>query len=131
MVIQRIQSLLLLAATILMVVFIFCPITFLPGENGLTAVYVKSLPVYLTLAIVTAALLFISIFLYKNLRHQISVTRDAYVLEAACIFYPMLVGGSIEWISMIILAMAFLLTFFAVRAMCRDRQLLSSYDRLR
>lgn len=138
MVIQRIQTLMLLIAVVMMAVFCFTPYATLAADSAPTAVYVKDAPVFLILNIVIAVLLFLIIFMYKDLRRQMRMTVLALILICASIVTcgfimavvltdatPVLLGG----VSLLVLALLFGL--LAYRGMSRDRRLLSSADRLR
>lgn len=141
MVIQRWQSVLLLLAVVLMCVFCATPLATYAADNSaesLSAVYVKDAPVLLTVSILVAALLFISIFLYKNLKRQMTVTLLSIVLIVATIVtgffvvynaYPgadfILFGG------IMLLVITLILALCAYRLMKSDLRKLRSYDRLR
>lgn len=138
MVIQRIQTLMLLIAIAMMAVFCFTPYATLMADSVPTAVYVKDAPVFLTLNIVIAVLLFLIIFMYKDLRRQIRMTVLALLLICASIVTcgfilvvgledatPVLLGG----VSLLVLALLFGL--LALRGMRHDRRLLAGADRLR
>lgn len=141
MVIQRWQSVLLLLAVVLMCIFCVTPLATYAADTSaesLTAVYVKDAPVLLTVSILVAALLFITIFLYKNLKRQMTVTLLSIVLIVATIVtgffvvynaYPgadfVLFGG------ILLLVISLILALSAYRLMKRDLRKLRSYDRLR
>lgn len=142
MVIQRLQTLLLLIAVVLMAVFCLTPFATVPAADaaaaGPTSVFVKDAPVFMVLNITIALLLFLAIFMFKNLRRQMTVTLLSIVLVAASIVTgcfvlyvgmpdatPVLFGG------IVLLGVVLVLALFAYRCMGRDRKLLSSYDRLR
>lgn len=141
MVIQRWQSVLLLLAVVLMCIFCATPLATYAADTSaesLTAVYVKDAPVLLTVSILVAALLFITIFLYKNLKRQMTVTLLSIVLIVATIVtgffvvynaYPgadfVLFGG------ILLLVISLILALSAYRLMKRDLRKLRSYDRLR
>ena len=108
------------------------------GEADVLPVLVADAPVLLTLNILIAVLLIISIFLYRDLRRQMRVTLLILLLICASmvtsgfIIYagipgaePILLGG----VSLLLLALIFAL--LAYRAMGRDRRLLAAADRLR
>lgn len=141
MVIQRWQSVLLLLAVVLMCVFCTSPLATYAADNSsdaVSSVYVKDAPVLFTVAILVAALLFISIFLFKNIKRQMSVTLLSIVLIAATIVtgffviynaYPgaqFVVFGGIA-----LLVIALILALGAYRLMKKDLRKLRSYDRLR
>lgn len=137
MVIQRIQTLMLLVAAILMAVFCFTPYGTAAGEPA-RAIFVKEAPALLVLNITIAALLVISIFMYNNLKRQMRLTLLAVLLicvsTVTSLFVlgraydnatPIFLGG----IGLLILAILFGL--LAYRGMRRDKHLLDSVDRLR
>lgn len=139
MVIQRIQSLMLLVAVILTALFCLTPFAHIPADDGsMTAVFVRDAPVLLTVNILIAVLLFLVIFLYKNLRLQMRMTILSLVLLCASIVTcgfimfarlpeaePVLLGG----VLLLVLAAAF--AVLAYRGMAADRRRLSAADRLR
>lgn len=140
MVIQRWQSVLLLFAVVLMCVFCATPYATRTAVESaeLTQVFVSDAPVYLVLNIAITALLFISIFLYKNLKFQMKVTLISIVLIAASIvtcgimLYASMPDATLIWTGGVLLLLAALIcAIFALRFMRKDHNLLRSYDRLR
>lgn len=141
MVIQRWQSVFLLLAVILMGVFCVSPIATYASEadvESMSMVYVKDAPVLLTVSLLVAVLLFLSIFMYKNLKRQMTVTILSIVLLVATMVtgmfvvmnaYPgsefLLFGG------MLLLVVTLVLALGAYRFMRSDLRKLRSYDRLR
>lgn len=149
MVIQRIQSIYLLIAVILMAVFAFFPaLTFElggrefvygaleAGKVGVTHID----PLMLTLVILISLLAFIDIFLYKNLQRQMTVCFVDIIIGLAMLvaigiqaFYVTGKDGvtlSCPWsIALPILSIIFLM--MAHKAMSRDKKLLRDSDRLR
>lgn len=138
MVIQRWQSVLLLLAVIMMAVFSLTPMATYTALDEPVSVYAKDAPVLLTVTLLVAVLLFISIFMYKNLKRQITVTLLSIILIAVVIVtgiaivyrvYPeaqfIFLGG----ITLLVLALIFALG--AYRCMKSDLRKLRSYDRLR
>lgn len=137
MVIQRIQSLMLLVAIILIAVFCLTPYaTVAAGE--VTSLFVKDAPVLLVLNITVAVLLVITIFMYKNLKMQMRMTILSMILICVSIvtslFYinkaydnatPILLGG----VGLLVISLIFGL--LAYRGMRHDHNLLRSADRLR
>ena len=137
MIIQRIQTLMLLIAAILTAVFCFTPY----GKSvdaATTAIFVKDAPVLLILNILIVVLLLITIFMYKNLRLQMRMTILSVVLLCASVVTslftlskaynnatPVLPGG----IGLLLLAAIFAL--LAYRGTRHDHKLLRSADRLR
>lgn len=149
MVIQRIQTLYLIIAIILMAVFAFFPaLTFElggrqfvygaleAGKVGVTHID----PLMLMLVILICVLAFIDIFLYKNLQRQMTVCFVDIIIGLA-----MLVAIGIEayivtgkeglvltwqwYLVLPILSIIFLM--LAHRAMSRDKKMLRDSDRLR
>lgn len=142
MVIQRWQSLLLLIAVALMCVFCLTPFATVPAgeavENGVSEIFIKDAPVFMVLNIVIAVLLFISIFLFKDLKRQRTVTLISIVLLAASlvtcgfILYVGMPDANVIWFGGVsLLVVCLILALFAYRFMGRDLRLLRSYDRLR
>lgn len=141
MVIQRIQSLFLLIAAILMAVAAFAvPMAQIDlGEGAIGSLYALHALPLLIIELLTALLLIIAIFLFKNLPFQIKVTRICVVL----IVVSAIIEGytltpisesiaGISWIwSLLIMAGAFVFALLAIKGMNRDHKLLRSYDRLR
>lgn len=141
MVIQRWQSLLLLVASIMMCVLCASPMAQIAAAEASaapTTVFVKDAPVFLVLNIVIAVLLFIAIFLFKNLKLQMRVTAMTIVLLAASavtggiIVYANMPDAAIIWPgAVILLVLSAVFAVFALRFMRKDHKLLRSYDRLR
>ncbi len=103
-----------------------------------TQVFVSDAPVYLVLNIVIAALLFIAIFLFKNLKLQMRVTLISIVLIAASIvtcgimLYTNMPDAALIWTGgVLLLIVALVCAVFGLRFMRKDHNLLRSYDRLR
>ncbi|MCM1066473.1 MAG: DUF4293 domain-containing protein [Muribaculaceae bacterium] len=141
MVIQRWQSLLLLIAVVLMCVFCATPYAHVAAADAAaspTPVFVYEAPVFLIINIVIAVLLFIAIFLYKNLRRQMTVTLISMVLicasavTAGFMLYTGMPDAELEWAGgVLLLIVALVCALAAYRFMRKDRNLLRSYDRLR
>ena len=149
MVIQRIQSVYLLIAVILMVVFAFFPaLTFElggrqfvygaleAGKVGVTHID----PLMLMLVVLISLLALIDIFLFKNLQRQMTVCFVDIIiglamLVAICIqaFYLYSKDGvtlTWQWYLLLpILSIVFLM--LAHKAMSRDKKMLRDSDRLR
>lgn len=137
--IQRIQTLFLLIAAILVGVFCCVPFASIDtAEVANRAVYAKDAPVLLVCNIAVAAILLIVIFMYRNLRQQMRVTLLSIVLLCASIVTsgfiiyvgfdnaaPVLFGG------VLLLVLALVFAIAAYRAMRHDHNLLRSADRLR
>lgn len=141
MVIQRIQTLFLLVAVVFMALFCLTPIATLDvaeSTESFSPVFVKDAPVFMVLNILIAVLLFIGIFLFKNIRRQMTVTLASMLLICASIvtfgfvLYVGMPGAHIVWTGGVLLLVAALIAaLFAYRGMKKDKKLLSSYDRLR
>lgn len=149
MVIQRIQTVYLLIAVILMVVFSFFPaLTFELGdktvlygalESGRAGVMHIN-PLLLTLVILISLLALIDVFLYKNLQRQMTVCFVDIIigiamLIAICIqaFY---VGNRDGWIVswqwyLILPVLSIIFLMMAHKSMSRDKKKLLDADRLR
>lgn len=149
MVIQRIQTVYLLIAVILMVVFAFFPaLTFELGdktvlygalESGRSGVMHIN-PLLLTLVILISLLALIDVFLYKNLQRQMTVCFVDIIigiamLIAICIqaFY---VGNRDGWIVswqwyLILPVLSIIFLMMAHKSMSRDKKKLLDADRLR
>ncbi len=141
MVIQRWQSLLLLIAVVLMCVFCSTPYARIAAAESSAAsspVFVYEAPVFLIINVLTAIILFIAIFLYNNLRRQMSVTivsialicvsavTTGFMLHSALPDAELILTGGV-----VLLFGALICALAAYRFMRRDLKLLRSYDRLR
>lgn len=141
MVIQRWQSLLLLIAVVLMCIFCSTPYARISAAEATlapTSVFVYDAPVFLTINIVIAVVLFIAIFMYKNLRRQMTVTIISIVLMCASavtcgfILYGTMPDAELIWTGgVLLLLVALVCALAAYRFMRKDLKLLRSYDRLR
>lgn len=141
MVIQRIQSLYLLIALVLTAIFCATPFAQIPADfspESFSPVGVKDFPVLLVLNLAIAVLLLLSIFMFKNLKAQITATMACIVLLCAsivsCAFvvYAGVPGAAFIWTGgVILLVVAAIFALLALRGIKHDRNLLSSYDRLR
>lgn len=141
MVIQRWQTLLLLLAAVLMAVINFLPVASLAdaaNPNSYTAMFTTDAPVLVVIDGLICALLFIGIFLFKNLRLQMRVTILTILLMCVLavvggiILYRHSALSGIEWSgAVMLLGCALVLAIGAYRLMLRDRNLLRSADRLR
>ncbi len=149
MVIQRIQSVYLLIAVILMVVFAFVPaLTFELADK--TVLYgaletgragnLHINPLLITLIILISLLAFIDIFLYKNLQRQMTVCfvdiiiglamLVAIGIQAFVVSYTKDWTVSWQWYVLLpVLSIIFLM--MAHKAMSRDKKKLLDADRLR
>ncbi|MDE6278226.1 MAG: DUF4293 domain-containing protein [Muribaculaceae bacterium] len=141
MVIQRIQTLFLLLAVGFMALFCLTPFATLDvaeASDSMTPVFVKDAPVYMILNIVIAVLLFLGIFMFKNLKLQMKITLASMVLICASIvsfgfvLYVGMPDAHIIWTGgAVLLVCALISTLLAYRGMKKDHRLLTSYDRLR
>ena len=128
MVIQRIQSIYLLIAVILMVVFAFFPaLTFELADKtvlygALESGRAGSLhinPLLITLIILISLLALIDIFLFKNLQRQMTVC-----------FVDIIIGLNWQWYVLLpVLSIIFLM--LAHKSMSNDKKKLRDADRLR
>lgn len=140
MVIQRWQSLFLLIACVLMGLLCLSPYAQLTAAEAAepTKQFVKDAPVFLILNIAISALLFIAIFLFKNLKLQMRITMMTIVLICASvvtggfIVYGTMPDAEIIWTgAVLLLVIALVFAIMALRFMKKDHKLLRSYDRLR
>ena len=143
MVIQRIPSLFLLVAAVLLTVFIFAvPVASVPDAldaNSLSAVYVTDVTELLVINAIVAALLLVCIFLFKNLKMQIKATLLTILLlvvsmatGAFILSSKMPEGTEVAWAgSAIITVLALIFALAAWSRMRRDQRTLRSLDRLR
>ena len=149
MVIQRIQSIYLLIAVILMVVFAFFPAltfeladkTVLYGalESGRAgSLHVN--PLLITLIILISLLALIDIFLFKNLQRQMTVCFVDIIiglamLVAICI-HAFVVGNREGWAVnwqwyMLLPVLSIIFLMLAHKSMANDKKKLRDSDRLR
>ena len=135
MVIQRWQSVLLLISAILVALAGILPYAVTAEGADVCAVQT---PVLLCVDILVALLLLIDIFLYRNLRHQMKVTRLALslivVLGATIAAYTCagFEAATISIIGGIVMpVLALVSTYAALRLMRLDYRLLRSAVRLR
>ena len=121
-----------------MCIFCLTPYATRTAEAGSVAVYASDAPVFLIINIVIAALLVIVIFLFKNLKRQMTVTILSIVLVCASIvtcgfmMYAAMPDATLVWTGGVLLLVATLVCALAAyRFMRKDHNLLRSYDRLR
>lgn len=135
MVIQRWQSVMLLLASVCMIFVMFLPVGFLENPmSSESATLIKPIdnPVLMIVEGLTALLLIISIFLFKNMKLQTTVVGISMLLIVACIATSvLLVSGMPDYAAIITLAAAFLLCVMACRFIRSDRRKLSESNRLR
>ena len=137
--IQRIQTLFLLIAVVLMAVFCFTPFAETAlGDGSMNKVFAKDAPVLLIVNACIAVLLFVNIFMYKNLRQQMRVTLLSIMLmvcsTATCLIVATtgMPDTQLIWTGGVVLVViALVCAIAAYRYMLRDKRKLASYDRLR
>lgn len=145
MVIQRIQTLYLLLASILMAVFTFLPVIQLTNDGGVflvgaittCGVNVSSL-VLLCMDLLVVVLAFITIFLFKNLKLQIKTASvlALIVLALLCTIAVMMIMQKGVSIAVIQWPIAFpfvtlVLVMLAKKGMKHDKKLLTDSERIR
>lgn len=152
MVIQRLQTIFLFLAAIAMAVFSFMPnASFVTADNvytwsplhliDKTGTSILGTGIYFAVNVLITLLIIISIFLYKNLKRQMTVTLvTSMLVVASCITWficTKLIAGHLcasttEWLPGTVLPIiSLLLLLIAHRFMGKDRRKLASYDRLR
>lgn len=141
MVIQRWQSVLLFIAAICMALFCFTPFASFndsASAESISLVSPSDFIVFFVLNLTITVLLFISIFLFRNLKRQLTVTLLSILLMAVSavtgifIVYGRLDGGRIElWGGVLLLILALVAALWAYRRIVCDRRLLASMDRIR
>lgn len=153
MVIQRWQSLLLLAAAVMMGVFTFCSLgqiqttdytfnftslgLFQEGEGA--PEYIGYSTWYLfAISLTSMFLLLIDIFLFKNLplQKRVCLVSVLFIIAtaavSAAIGYNTLPGGEISWSTVICApVIALIATIMAYQRMQKDHNMLKSVDRIR
>lgn len=139
---QRIQSLYLLLAAIVICLSFFIPVAAYVSDGESFNVYVKYWTLLLWLAIGIASLNLVTIFLYMNRRVQMTLTVLAMFLKL--IFFILIVyqveyisepfgadnDAAITWGTFIPIV-AFAFDLFAIRNISKDEKLVKSMDRLR
>lgn len=149
MVIQRIQSVYLLIAVILMVVFAFFPaLTFELGgrefvygalETGKVGVTHID-PLMLMLIVLISLLALLDIFLYKNLQRQMTVCFVDIIIGLAMLvaigIQAFVVGGRegvvVNWQWYLVLpVLSIIFLMLAHKSMSKDKKTLQDSDRLR
>lgn len=150
--IQRIQSLYLLAASVLSALLLFIPIGEAMLENGkMLAVYVVGIPeigamsfswifkIMTALSSLVAAFALISIFFYKNRKRQILFCVIAFIFNVLLFGAMMLFSARLEnvpihmqsKITFFIPVIVMFLIIFATKAIRRDEATVKAADRLR
>lgn len=132
MVIQRWQSVLLLLATIFMVLLCVLPlgsgVSDINNPDSSTPIRaIDILPLFI-IGIVSAIILLISIFCYKNLNLQ-----KRTIIAGCILLVPAIVISAIYslWLAVLFSALALLASVWAYTRVSADQKLLRSYDRLR
>ncbi len=139
MIIQRWQNLLLFVGLVLMVWSCFMPVASMPDPAASmdTFLFPVDAPVLLVLDIVIAMLLGIAIFMYRNLKSQMSVTTITILLLIAqiitlCVMNLVAMTDAVFNVQAYILpAISLICSYAAYRFERKDWKLLRSYDRLR
>lgn len=139
MVIQRWQTVLLALAVIVMAIFCSTPFaTVSATAEQVESVYLKDAPVLMIVSILIGVVLFMSIFMYKDLKRQMTMTLVSMVLLVAAIvtgifivYYAMSDAQLVIFGGVTLLVVTFILALGAYTMMNRDRKLLDSYNRLR
>ena len=123
MVIQRLQTVYLFLASILMGFFCYLPL----ASYGDVDFCPYQQPVYLTLNVLISVLSLVAIFLYKNLsRQQTAVKVNAFLIVASAIVVEII------WTAgPLLLICSFLMTIAALRRIKHDDKLLKAADRIR
>lgn len=149
MVLQRLQSLYLLIAAILLGIFAFStPVSLTAGKN---VVSISAIPeccaqsaisnyVLIILIALTAILAFITIFKYKNLKLQLQLCSVCMLLTLVIgvvigiLAYQAIPEGnwecSVEWSSLLLVA-AFILFFMARRGVAHDKKVIHDSESFR
>lgn len=140
MVIQRWQSVLLFIAAVCMAVFCFIPFASVndsaQAAESSTLITPSQFIVFFVLNLTIAVLLFVEIFLFKDMRRQRTVALLSMLLivvsavTGVFITYGSVVGGQLRG-GMILLALAFVATLWAYQRIGADQRLLRAADRLR
>ncbi len=141
MVIQRWQSVLLLVAAVAMALFTFLPfatVESLASAQSAITVAPCDFAVYFVLNITISLLLFIAIFLYKNIRRQMTVTLLSLMLIAvSAVTGLFIVFGHLKDASLVLgggvllLIVALVAALWGYRRIKADHKLLTSMDRIR
>lgn len=136
--IQRIQTVYLIIAVILIGLFCVSTLGTTASEDTITQIMVKDYPVLLIVGIVTAVLLLINVFLYRNIQLQKRVTLISMLLmvtlgvAAIFVIFGRVPGAEIMWVGgVLILIGAMLFALLAYNGMKRDEKKLRDSDRIR
>lgn len=126
-------------AVIVMAIFCSTPFaTVSATAEQVESVYLKDAPVLMIVSILIGVVLFLSIFMYKDLKRQMTMTLVSMVLLVAAIvtgifivYYAMPDARLVIFGGVTLLVVTFVLALGAYSMMNRDRKLLDSYNRLR
>lgn len=126
-------------AVIVMAIFCSTPFaTVSATAEQVESVYLKDAPVLMIVSILIGVVLFLSIFMYKDLKRQMTMTLVSMVLLVAAIvtgifivYYAMPDAKLVILGGITLLVVTFILALGAYTMMNRDRKLLDSYNRLR
>lgn len=136
--IQRIQTVYLIICIILLSFFCTSALGSVTEEETITKIMVSDYPVLLIVGIVTALLLTINIFLFKNLQLQKRVTLISMLLMATLaaaglfVIYGSVPGAQIMWVGgVLILIASMLFAILAYGGMKKDEKKLRDSDRIR
>jgi drug/metabolite transporter (DMT)-like permease len=151
--IQRIQTLFLLGAAVFLVLMLFMPLAEILTEDGITYtalskglqkadgdVVVATWPVFI-LVLVSAALLFLNVFFYKNRKLQIRFCVYGIILGFGMIglmyYFWVVIFRQLDvdsyWLRMPVIfpVVAIILTYLAFRGIRKDEILVRSMDKIR
>ncbi len=140
MVIQRWQTVFLFLSTLLVVLFMLMPFATVANETTATQLKSTDYTGFLILNSVTAIILFLAIFLYRNLKFQKKVTLIAITMVIAmivttflCLYGPQTawIGIEISWCVVALPILALVFAIVAHRRMTADQKLLSDSGRIR
>lgn len=143
MVIQRIQTLWLLLASVIVAIYSFLPKGVIASaeldSNSATIIQATDIPVLLVVELLIAVLLFIAIFLFKNTKRQKRVTIISMLLIVVSEVTELMLhyrwasyGGKFEWLgSTTVLFGALIFAALALKGINHDEKLLRSAARLR
>lgn len=137
--IHRLQTLFLLLAVVCIGVFCCTPFATISRPVAeATQIYAKDAPILLTVSLLIGALLFIAIFLYKNLKLQKTVTLVSMVLLAAAIVTGFFIVYSvipdaqlIVFGGLLLLFVALICALAAYRGIRRDHKTLKELNSFR
>lgn len=146
MVLQRIQSVWLLVAAVCTLLFCFLPVASLSmtaldaTSDSATLIQLSDNWALLAVGIVTALLVIVNIFSFKDTRKQKRMTIIGIILMAVlgcCAAFMVYnvsscINAEIEWLgSMLLLLGAIIFSILAYRGIVHDEKLLRAADRLR